>query len=142
MGDDESIDDEGEILPLEANEEHVDKKDEPPPTRLCTALEFLGASDANSGGKTFEFEGAIAGIPVVILVDSGATHNFVSRQLVTALGLSSSMFSGINIQLGDDHKVFVNHRCTNLKVRVGTCEFEVDALVFDMGHLDVVLGME
>lgn len=79
---------------------------------------------------------------MVMLVDSGATHNFVSRKLVSTLGLTSDFFSGINIQLGDGHKIFINQRCSNLKVLVGTCEFEIEALVFYMGHLDMVLGME
>ena len=72
------------------------------PTGLCNALELLtGSAESSSGGSTLKTEGSIASILVIILVDSGATHNFVSRKLVTALGLATSFFSDINIQLDD-----------------------------------------
>ena len=103
---------------------------------------MAASADSSSGGSTLKIEGAIDGIPVIILVDSGATHNFVSRKLVTALGLPATFFLGINIQLGDSYKVFVNQRCPNLNVTVGSCDFKLSALVFDMGHLDMVLGIE
>lgn len=93
-------------------------------------------------GKTLKFEGTISGIPIVVLVDSGASHNFISRKLVNALGLSSQCFSGINIKLGDGHKVFVTEKCVQFHIWIGDCEFTLDALLFDMDHLDLVLGME
>ena len=42
----------------------------------------------------------------------------------------------------DGYNIFVNQRCPKLNVAVGSCNFNIAALVFDMGHLDVVLGME
>ncbi|MCI41818.1 hypothetical protein A2U01_0063052, partial [Trifolium medium] len=36
--------------------------------------------------RTVKLQGSILGAPVVVLVDSGATHNFVSQQLVHKLG--------------------------------------------------------
>ncbi|KAJ9558566.1 LOW QUALITY PROTEIN: hypothetical protein OSB04_013180 [Centaurea solstitialis] len=109
----------------------------------CTALECVGSLvTAKSGGKTLKIEGTISGIPIVILVDSGATHNFVSRKLATALGISSEFFNGINISLGDSHVVFVNKRCLGLPIVISGCEFFLDALLFEMGHLDMILGIE
>ncbi|KAJ1400448.1 Aspartic peptidase, active site [Sesbania bispinosa] len=38
--------------------------------------------------KTLKLEGFVNGIPILILVDSGATHNFISPKVVKALGIS------------------------------------------------------
>lgn len=65
------------------------------------ALQFVATNTECSGGKTLKFNGELLGIPVVVVVDSGATHNFVSRQLVIALGMPSHDFHGINIKLDD-----------------------------------------
>nr|KAJ0193529.1 hypothetical protein LSAT_V11C800408980 [Lactuca sativa] len=108
----------------------------------CAALEFTGTSTECSGGKTLKFDGELLGIPVVVLVDSGATHNFLSRQLVLALGISSIPFHGINIKLGDGHVVRVTEKCVNLHILMGGCSFAVNLLVFDTGNPDIILGME
>lgn len=89
-----------------------------------------------------KFEGSLSGIRILVMVDSGATHNFVSQKLIVALGLPSTQFSGISIQLGDGHKTFVDHKCSALDITIGQYLFSVDALVFEMDHLDLVLGME
>ncbi|KAF5769419.1 putative nucleotidyltransferase, Ribonuclease H [Helianthus annuus] len=89
-----------------------------------------------------KLEGLLLGFTISMLVDSGASHSFISRRLVTALGLSSSMFRGIKIKLGDGHFVYVSERCVALPVTIGPCSFTVDALVFDTGSLDFILGLD
>ncbi|KAJ0818857.1 putative nucleotidyltransferase, Ribonuclease H [Helianthus annuus] len=142
LGDDESDTSEGENFNFEHGGQPELVSGTETLTRTCMALEFAGSLAICGGAKTLKFEGALLGIPICILVDSGATHNFVSRRLVAALGLSSSTFDGIRIKLGDGHFVFVTERCCNISVHVGPCIFVVNALVFDTGNLDMVLGME
>ncbi|KAD4179502.1 hypothetical protein E3N88_28093 [Mikania micrantha] len=108
----------------------------------CLAMELHGEIADSGGAKTLRFEGSLNDIPVSLLVDSGASHNFISRRLVLALGLTSVEFSGIRIKLGDSHIVFVTQRCLNISVKIGTYSFFLNALVFDMGSLDLILGME
>ncbi|KAL6581229.1 hypothetical protein OROMI_007152 [Orobanche minor] len=143
LGDDEVSPDDGLIAYLEGQEEQVESPLDLVPTGTCMALGFFGASSIESqGGKTLKFEGTIVDIPVVVMVDSGATHNFISRKLMIALGFSAQSFPGIDIRLGDGHKVFINQLCSSIVVKVADCEFILNALVFDMGHLDMVLGVE
>lgn len=85
-------------------------------------------------------KGLLHGILIVILVDSGATHNFVSRRLTDAVDLLVTSFTRLQIKLGDGHKVFVSRKCSALPITLGECQF--DALLFDMGSLDMVLGIE
>lgn len=82
------------------------------------------------------------GIPVEILVDSGATHNFLSRKLAKALGVSIVQFAGVGIKLADGHRVVINERCSDLSIKLGDFSCTIDALLFDMGNLDVVLVIQ
>ncbi|KAD4385333.1 hypothetical protein E3N88_25501 [Mikania micrantha] len=85
LGDDEIDSSEGAHWLLEA-----DGTGEPPDSTLtgtCLALESAGLLVDTGGAKTLRFEGELQGISVSMMVDSGATHNFVSQRLVLALGL-------------------------------------------------------
>ncbi|KAL6556268.1 hypothetical protein OROGR_005556 [Orobanche gracilis] len=142
LGDDE---DEGDV-PSQFVLEESPLADESSPKELfqgsCSVLEKFGALSTATGGKTLKLEGAIASIPIVMLVDSGATHNFVSRKLVLSLGLPITTFPGIRIKLGDGYTVIITQQCCNFTMEVGTCSFLLNALVFETGDLDMVLGME
>ncbi|KAJ9544404.1 hypothetical protein OSB04_024111 [Centaurea solstitialis] len=141
--DDKVVEEDGEIRTLDVMDEVATIETDSVPTGSCSVLEFQGSLvTASPGGKTLKIEGSISGIPMVILVDSGASHNFVSQKLTTALGISLEFFSGINITLGDGHAVFVNQRCRDLSVVISGCDFLFDALLFEMGQLDLILGIE
>ncbi|XP_065847563.1 uncharacterized protein [Euphorbia lathyris] len=107
----------------------------------CAVLEFLSAgSEPRSSPHTLKLTGAILGIPVVLLVDSGATHNFISPKLVHSLGLSTEFINPLSIRLGDGHNVFVQEQCL-VCIKLGSGMFTLTALLFELGHLDMVLGM-
>ncbi|KAD7116688.1 hypothetical protein E3N88_03956 [Mikania micrantha] len=52
------------------------------------------------------------------------------------------LIPGINIKLGDGHVVLVQQQCVGMSVQIGPCSFLLNALVFDTGDLDLILGME
>ncbi|KAD5961194.1 hypothetical protein E3N88_12667 [Mikania micrantha] len=139
LGEDEEESEKGEQLvleevPLEAGNENV--------AGTCLALELAGFFKQQGTINTFKLEGTIQGIPISMLVDSGATHNFISSKLVAALDIPFVMFVGIHIRLGDGHVVFIQRQCENLAVQMGSCLFSVNVLVFDTGDLDLILGMD
>ncbi|GKB96895.1 retrotransposon gag domain, retroviral aspartyl protease [Tanacetum coccineum] len=55
----------------------------------------------NTSGTTMKVEGALEGRKVLILVDSGSTHNFISASLVKQLGLKVSMVPSFRVQIGN-----------------------------------------
>ncbi|MFS7888928.1 putative nucleotidyltransferase, Ribonuclease H [Helianthus anomalus] len=106
------------------------------------SADSLSSPTATTGASTLKFMGTLNGIPVCLLVDSGASHNFISRHLAIALGLSVSACGDIRIKLGDGHHVVVTEQCLAISVQIGSCTFVVNALVFDTGNLDLILGMK
>ncbi|KAD4585733.1 hypothetical protein E3N88_23334 [Mikania micrantha] len=141
LGEDEYELSEGDNLRLEQVQLHDEPPDDTPALGTCLALASDGVISNCGGAKTLKFEGTLQGIPISLMVDSGATHNFISRRLVMALGLCASSFSGIHITLGDGYSVFVKDQCLQLPISIGSFQFLIDVLVFDTGNLDLILGM-
>ncbi|KAD6454362.1 hypothetical protein E3N88_09068 [Mikania micrantha] len=81
LGDDEEEGDKGDQFLLEGLS--MDSTPESP-TGTCLALEVAGLL-VHQDPHTFKLEGAIQGIPISLLVDSGATHNFISSKILSAL---------------------------------------------------------
>ncbi|XP_071697078.1 uncharacterized protein [Rutidosis leptorrhynchoides] len=85
--------------------------------------------------------GRLNNYPAMILIDSGATHNFISRKLVDALGLSITTIPRLNIRLGDGNHIGIFDQCRNIKLQFGKFTCCVDALVYEIGPLDIILGI-
>lgn len=88
-----------------------------------------------------KIEGKLGDVEVVVLVDSGASHNFISPKITVALGLQVTPMAAKSIKLGDGHRVFSQGVCKGVRINLGPMVIVVDALVLDLGGLDVVLGV-
>ncbi|KAL4587886.1 hypothetical protein LXL04_000762 [Taraxacum kok-saghyz] len=116
--------------------------DEPIPDGECSSLESCGfSSNPNPPLSTIKLSGDISGLPALILLDSGASHNFISRKLAIALGLSIHHIPKIRIKLGDNRKVWLSEQCRNINIQLGSFSCTIDALVIELGDLDVILGI-
>lgn len=50
--------------------------------------------------KTIKMEGEIQGTPVVVMIDPGATHNFISDETVKKLGIRVTPTKEFGVSLG------------------------------------------
>ncbi|KZV56971.1 peroxidase 64 [Dorcoceras hygrometricum] len=89
-----------------------------------------------------KFLGCIEGREVVVMVDSEASHNFVSRKLVTELGLPVDETVQFGVCLGDGGRVPCQGLCKNLLVDLRQCMVEVNGYVFQLGGVDLILGVD
>ncbi|MCH86025.1 Ty3/gypsy retrotransposon protein, partial [Trifolium medium] len=133
LGDGETLNEEGEIVSLE--EEDADSDEELVECKLMGVLGSMGES------HTMKVEGKIQNVDVFVLIDSGASHNFISPKVTTALGLAITPTAARNIKLGDGHKVLTKGMCEGVKMKVGELEVVVDAFVLELGGMDMVLGV-
>ncbi|XP_073057376.1 uncharacterized protein [Primulina eburnea] len=92
--------------------------------------------------QTLKMRAKVAGKEVVAMVDSGASHNFVSKEVITELGLEvdSSVFFGVC--LGDGCRVSSQGVCRRLKVDLGQCQIQIEGYLFELGGIDLILGVD
>lgn len=76
-----------------------------------------------------------------MLVDSGASHNFVSSKLVQQLQLPVSETPAFRVKLGDGYHISSIGMCKNLNLQLSQLLIEMDFYSFPLGGVDVILGM-
>ncbi|XP_073219539.1 uncharacterized protein [Cicer arietinum] len=91
--------------------------------------------------RTIKLEGRVQGIPLLVLVDSGATHNFISHKLVRSMGWPVEGTTPLNVKMGDGFKVVAQGVCRKLVLDLGSMTSTIDAWLFDLDGIDTVLGM-
>ncbi|GAU31427.1 hypothetical protein TSUD_221980 [Trifolium subterraneum] len=88
------------------------------------------------------FQGEVCGVPVLILIDSGATHNFISQKLVKKMGWEVEETPLMNIKLGDGFQSNTKGVCRSLEMKIGDFPLTPTMHLFELGGIDVVLGIE
>ncbi|XP_050906359.1 uncharacterized protein LOC127120018 [Lathyrus oleraceus] len=91
--------------------------------------------------QTLKLRATINGVPVVVLVDSGATHNFIARSMVQKLGWQVETTPDFRIKLGDGFQTITRGKCNQVLFKTGEVTCEIKAYLFDLDGVDVVVGM-
>lgn len=77
----------------------------------------------------------------MVMVDSGASHNFIAPSIVSALGVRVDESQSLGVRLDDGHRVWTKGKCGSLPLKLDKEEFVVDAYVLELGEIDLILGM-
>lgn len=90
--------------------------------------------------KTMKFAEKFKERPVVILLDSGVTRNFISKKIVMELNLpiSAAKFA---VTLGDERKVRGMGKCNQVELRFQGISMIQEFFFFYLGNVDVILGV-
>jgi hypothetical protein len=134
LGDGETINEEGEITSLEMGESDEEEETE-------AECKFIGVLGSLGESQTMKVEGKIQNVALLVLIDSGASHNFISPKVTNALGLTITPTVAKSIKLGDGHRVKTSGVCKGVTMKLGNIEVSIDALVLDLGGMDMVLGV-
>ena len=81
-------------------------------------------------------------MPILLLVDSGASHNYIARELVTSSNLPISETREFSMTLGDGNKKGSRGLCKGLRVLVGESHLHVNAFILEITGIEMILGME
>ncbi|CAJ2640536.1 unnamed protein product [Trifolium pratense] len=94
----ETMNDDGEIVAMEVENSEEEEEIE----AECKLIGVLGKMGEYN---TMKLEGKLKDVDVEVLIDSGASHSFISPELTTALGLTIIPTVVKRIKLGDGHRV-------------------------------------
>ena len=78
-----------------------------------------------------------------VLVDSGATHSFISREIIERVGIEmrpTECSMVVSLPTGDS--LIANRVYRGSKVTVASHDFEVDLIVLDIHDFEIILGMD
>ncbi|KAD4888929.1 hypothetical protein E3N88_21002 [Mikania micrantha] len=131
-------------LKLLAADEDQDETVEPDPQESNeeTAEISLHAILGRPHPTTMKVHGKINQTEVLILVDGGSTHNFVSDVLVNELKLETQLIEPFGVQIGNGDVIRCGRICKNIPVQVGELTITQDFHPFSLGGADLVLGVQ
>ncbi|RLN23391.1 uncharacterized protein C2845_PM07G03090 [Panicum miliaceum] len=107
---------------------------------------FMALSMAASSGlaapETMKFSGTIQGKNVLILLDSGSSHTFVSAELAATLQGVSSLAQSVRVQLADDEQLLCTSQLIHAAWTVQGCTFYSDMKILPLSSYDLIVGMD
>ncbi|KAF3791957.1 hypothetical protein EJ110_NYTH12896 [Nymphaea thermarum] len=135
----EEVDTEGtEVAKVE---EETEEKEE----GLCHAL-------TNNGPNAMKVVGKSNNQKVIVLLDTGATHNFLNSRLAHLVERMSKCGQGwlmpttpqasFNVMVGNGAKLSCNDICKNVNLEMHKVPFKVVLYLLPIGGVDVVLGIQ
>lgn len=84
---------------------------------------------------TVKFQGHIRGVDVLILVDGGATHNFISQKLVHKMEWLVEATPQMKVKLGDGFQTATQGVCRGLDMHIGNFKLNPNMHLFELGEL-------
>jgi len=87
-----------------------------------------------------KLQGFVGTKPVLILIDGGASHNFIAEGLVQKLGLRVGHTPSYGVRLGDGYKRVSQGCCKDLRIQIAEHTTTGDFYLFELGGVDIVLG--
>lgn len=129
-----------EAPPLEEPEEEEDdnQKENVPEEPVISLHALAGISSP----QTLKIRGFIKHHPVVVLIDSGSTHNFIHQRVTEAVHCFVRAVSNFQVQIADGGTMKCKRRCENVKLQMGDYQLKTHMFAIHMSECDIVLGAE
>ena len=79
---------------------------------------------------------------VSVLIDNGATHNFIDAHLVQRRVIPTDTFEGFSFLVPEDRTMQCMHYVPSLSVTMGSYTFVDHLFVVDIPDTNVILGVQ
>ena len=111
----------------------------PPEVELVISLNALTGFSAP---QTFKLISYIKHRKVIILVDSGSTHNFIHRCISQETHCYIHVVKNFQIMIANGGSMKCGGRCENVYLQIGDYHLKSHMFSIDMGGCDIVLGAD
>ena len=102
----------------------------------------LYALIGNPTPGTMRIRGKINGVSMVVLLDTGSTHNFIDAALVPGLKLAVDQSQTLEVKVANGALIRTKGFCDQVPVCLQGREFSIQFHVLPLGGCDVVLGTQ
>jgi len=113
----------------------------PETSKLCMVIS-QAAITSQKTPKTLKLLGCIQSSQIVILVDSGSTHIFISATLASKLTSGSSVLASLTVQVADGNKLVCQTEFVDMQWSVQSYTFSSNLKVLPLQHYDMIVGMD
>ncbi|XP_021747555.1 uncharacterized protein LOC110713411 [Chenopodium quinoa] len=80
--------------------------------------------------------------PVKVFFDSGASHSFISKEVVGSLGLESPELVSLHVSIPSGEVRSCSRLFLSVPISISEVKFLADLIEFDLNDFDVILGMD
>jgi hypothetical protein len=102
----------------------------------------LNALIGFSALQTLKLIGYIKHRKVIILVDSGSTHNFIHRRIAKETHCYIHAVNNFQIMIANGGSMKCGGCCENVRLQIGDYDLKSHMFSIDMGGCDIVLGAD
>jgi hypothetical protein len=102
----------------------------------------LNALTRFSAPQTLKLIGYIKHRKVIILVDSGSTHNFIHHHIAQETHCYIHVVKNFQIMIANGGSMKCGGHCENVHLQIGDYHLKSHMFSIDMGGCDIVLGVE
>jgi hypothetical protein len=92
--------------------------------------------------QTLKLIGYIKHRKVIILVESGSTHNFVHHSIAQEINCYICVFNNFQIMIANGGSMKCGGHCENVRLQIGQYHWKSHVFSIDMGSYDIVLDDE
>jgi hypothetical protein len=121
-------------------------EDEPQSEQDESAQAFLAISVAAMNGSsaphTMQFSGFLADKKVLILVDSGSSHSFISSTLAATMAVMRKLVVPMLVRVADGGTITCDSELPQVEWSVQGHSFHSTFKVIPLGSFDIILGMD
>ena len=92
--------------------------------------------------KTMQVKATIKSHELIVLIDSGSTHNFISERIANILQLPVQPTKPFNVKIANGRSLTCQGRFKDVPIRVQGIPFYLTVYTLPLSSLDLVLGVQ
>jgi hypothetical protein len=127
------------LMPESPKITEITPPSDPPKVELIISLNALTGFSAP---QTLKLIGYIKHWKVIILVDSGSTHNFMHRRIAQETHFYIHAINNFQIMIANGGSMKCGGHCENVHLQIGDCHLKSHMFAIDMGGSDIMLGAD
>lgn len=92
--------------------------------------------------QTLKFQGSIAGLHIMVLVDTGSTHNIMQPRITHHLNLKTTPINHFSVVVGNGSHLQCEGIYNNLEILLQNKRFSLPFYLLPIEGVGIVLGMD